>query len=158
MRIKIKLKISYNNNNSFDNEYYNISNNNLSLRENENQENNFNYKSIKSFKNLGKYFINNFELNENKIEKIEKIFFDFHKKDTKFIYPINLKRTKTILELKKNLQDFLNEFYYKIPYDIIKLFPFIKINFELDELRFDDYFLFNDFKIKEIIQENEKIM
>jgi hypothetical protein len=153
MRIKLKLKIS-----DIDKEIYNKSNTNLSLKENENQEINYNHLSIKSFKDISKYFLNNFELKENKIEKIEKIFFDFQKKETKFIYPINLKRTKTILELKKNIQDFLNEFYYKIPDDIENLFPFIKINFELAELKLDDYFLFNNFKIKEIIQENEKIM
>ena len=133
MRIKIKIVISENSEEYIRDIYSdeNIINkyNNFDLALTEENDS----ISVKSFEDITKYLIENSEFDIITKEKIEKIFISFDRKENKFLFPVDLNKIKKVLELKKKIAEFLDEFYYK-------------------------YFLFDDFRIKDIIQYDENIM
>lgn len=156
MRIRLKLKIIDNliNNSSYRFEKQ-IDNSDLELNEVRDTETS-NEKSYYSFVSLNEEFD---KIKYNKSDKINRLLTFYDNKSKKIMFPIDYKQIKFVSQLKIKLKQFLNLNYYNLDFlnesNQDNLFSY-EIN--VKSLLIDNYHLCEDFLIKEVLKDNDKLV
>lgn len=167
MRLRLKIKIS--NDEKIEDLYldpnnYLLDNNKFELGSGKNMHlKNKRIPCVSFCSLITKFIDNNENIDINLLASYDKIFNILDEKSKKFLFPVNLNRIKTIYDLMTNITLFLNEIYYNFNSyytDVFKISQTSELNpFRIVVLGLSqsNYSLIEDFKIKEMLNDNDKV-